>query len=215
MVVIEDGKAAVDKTDKTGDTELTERLARRTFEESGDYVVEPFQLNVREYLNDGTNFGFKTTAEIIADGDAANTGAATTFGEDRLVVGIDPSVAYVKGFRVQNNTTKNLVVEKPRGASSTNTVNVATTSAQVGNYVKLTASTVKGMPDVNTFATINLHSATGQGGSVIGTARARALEFVSSELRLHLFDVNMSGNNVFSAVRSVNQTGTTQNFIGD
>ena len=215
LVVIEDGKAAVDKTDKTGDTELTERLARRTFEESGDYVVEPFQLNVREYLNDGTNFGFKTTAEIIADGDAANTGAATTFGEDRLIVGIDPSVAYVKGFRVQNNTTKNLTIEKPRGASSTNTVNVATTSAQVGNYVKLTASTVKGMPDVNTFATINLHSATGQGGSVIGTARARAIEFVSSELRLYLFDINMSGTNVFSAVRSVNQTGNTQNFIGD
>ena len=215
LVVIEDGKAAIDKTDKTGDTELTERLARRTFEESGDYVVEPFQLNVREYLNDGTNFGFKTTAEIIADGDAGNTSAATTFGEDRLVVGIDPSVAYVKGFRVQNNTTKNLTVEKPRGANSTNTVNVSTTSAQVGNYVKLTASTVKGMPDVNTFATINLHNATGQGGSVIGTARARAIEFVSSELRLYLFDINMSGTNVFSSVRSVNQTGNTQNFIGD
>ena len=215
LVVIEDGKAAVDKTDKTGDTELTERLARRTFEESGDYVVEPFQLNVREYLNDGTNFGFKTTAEIIADGDAGNTGAATTFGEDRLIVGIDPSVAYVKGFRVQNNTTKNLTVEKPRGASSTNVVNVSTTSAQVGNYVKLTASTVKGMPDVNTFATMNLHSATGQGGSVIGTARARAIEFVSSELRLYLFDINMSGTHVFSSVRSVNQTGNTQNFIGD
>ena len=215
LIVIEDGKSAVDKTDKNQDTELTERLARRTFEESGDYVVEPFQLNVREYLNDGTNFGFKTTAEIIADGDAANTGAATTFGEDRLVVGIDPSVAYVKGFRVQNATTKNLTVEKPRSASSTNTVNVATTSAQVGNYVKLTASTVKGMPDVNTFATIDLHNATGQGGSVIGTARARAIEFVSSELRLFLFDIKMTGNNIFSAVRSVNQSGTAQNFIGD
>ena len=219
LVVVEGGKTAIDKTDKTGDTELTERLARRTFEESGDYVVEPFQLNVREYLNDGSNFGFKTTAEIIADGDAANTGAATTFGEDRLVVGIDPSVAYVKGFRVQNNTTKNLTVEKPRNASSTNTVNVATTSAQVGNYVKLTASTVKGMPDVNTFATIDLHSVNIAGsqasGNKIGTARARSLEFVSSELRLHLFDIKMTGTNVFSSVRSVNQTGNTQNFIGD
>ena len=215
LVVIENGKAAVDKTDKNNETELSERLARRTFEESGDYVVEPFATNTREYLNTGSNFGFKTTAEIIADGDAGNTSAATTFGEDRFVLGIDPSVAYVKGFRVQNNTTKNLVVEKPRGASSTNTVNVSTTSILVGNYVKLTAGTVKGMPDVNTFATLNLHSATGQGGSVIGTARARALEFVNSELRLYLFDINMSGNNVFSAVRSVNQTGNTQNFIGD
>ena len=214
LIVIEDGKSAVDKTDKTGDTELTERLARRTFEESGDYVVEPFQINPREYLNTGTNFGFKTTAEIIADGDAANTSAATTFGDDRLSIGIDPSVAYVKGFRIQNNTTKNLTVEKPRGANATNNVNVATTSIPVGNYVKLTEASVKGMPDVNEFSTLNLHNATGQGGSVVGTARARALEKVGTELRLYLFDINMTSGS-FSAVRSIDQTGTTQNFIGN
>src|SRR6056300_680833 len=215
LIVIEDGKSAVDKTDKNQETELTERLARRTFEESGDYVVEPFQLNVREYLNSGSNFGFKTTAEIIADGDAANTNAATTFGNDRLAIGVDPSVAYVKGFRVQNNTTRNVIIEKPRGSNATNNVNVATTSIPVGNYVKLTASTVKGMPDVNEFATIDLHSATGQGGSVIGTARARSLEYIGTELRLYLFDISMTGSNSFSSVQSVNQTGTTQNFIGD
>src|SRR6056300_886484 len=215
LIVIEDGKSAVDKTDKNQETELTERLARRTFEESGDYVVEPFQLNVREYLNSGSNFGFKTTAEIIADGDAANTNAATTFGNDRLAIGVDPSVAYVKGFRVQNNTTRNVIIEKPRGSNATNNVNVATTSIPVGNYVKLTASTVKGMPDVNEFATIDLHSATGQGGSVIGTARARSLEYIGTELRLYLFDISMTGSNSFSSVHSVNQTGTTQNFIGD
>ena len=215
LIVIEDGKAAVDKTDKNTDTELTERLARRTFEESGDYVVEPFQLNIREYLDDGTNNGYKTTTQIIADGDAGNTSAATTFGKARLAVGVEPSVAYVKGFRVQNNTTRYVTVEKPRGNNATENINVATTSIQLGNYVKLNASTVKGMPDVNDFATINLHSATGQGGSVIGTARARSLEFVSNELRLFLFDIKMTGSNTFSAVRSVDQSGTTQNFIGD
>ena len=214
LIVIEDGKSAVDKTDKTGDTELTERLARRTFEESGDYVVEPFQINPIEYLNTGSNFGFKTTAEIITDGDAANTSDATTFGDNRLSIGIDPSVAYVKGFRVQNNTTKKITVEKPRGVDATNNVNVATTSIPVGNYVKLTESTVKGMPDVNEFATLNLHNATAQGGSVVGTARVRALEKVGDELRLYLFDINMTSGS-FSAVRSVDQSGTTQNFVGD
>ena len=214
LIVIEDGKSAVDKTDKNQETELTERLARRTFEESGDYVVEPFQINPREYLNTGSNFGFKTTAEIIADGDAADTSAATTFGDDRLSIGIDPSVAYVKGFRVQNNTTRNVIIEKPRGSNATNNVNVATTSIPVGNYVKLTASTVKGMPDVNTFITMDLHNAIGQGGSVVGTARARSLEYVGTELRLYLFDINMTSGS-FSAVRSINQTGTTQNFVGD
>jgi hypothetical protein len=214
LVVIEDGKTSVDKTDKTGDTELTERLARRTFEESGDYVVEPFQIQKREYLNDGTNDGYRTTAEIIADGDAGNTSAATTFGNDRLAIGVDPSVAYVKGFRVQNNTTKNVIVEKPRGANATNNVNVATTSIPVGNYVKLTPSTVKGMPDVNEFATLNLHNATGQGGSVVGTARARSIEYVGTELRLYLFDINMTSG-TFSAVRSIQQADSGQAFIGD
>ena len=214
LVVIEDGKTSVDKTDKTGDTELTERLARRTFEESGDYVVEPFQIQKREYLNDGTNDGYRTTAEIIADGDAANTSAATTFGNDRLAIGVDPSVAYVKGFRVQNNTTKNVIVEKPRGANATNNVNVATTSIPVGNYVKLTPSTVKGMPDVNDFSTLNLHNATGQGGSVVGTARARSIEYVGTELRLYLFDINMTSG-TFSAVQSIEQADSGQAFIGD
>ena len=214
LIVIEDGKSAVDKTDKTGDTELTERLARRTFEESGDYVVEPFQLNIREYLDTGSNFGFKTAAVIVSDGDAANTSAANTYGGDRLAIGVDPSVAYVKGYRVQNNTTRNVIVEKPRGSNATNNVNVATTSIPVGNYVKLTASTVKGMPDVNTFITMDLHNAVGQGGSVVGTARARSLEYVGTELRLYLFDINMTSGS-FSAVASVNQTGTTQNFIGN
>ena len=218
LVVVENGLTAVDKTDKNTETELTERLARRTFEESGDYVVEPFQINLKEYLDDGTNFGFKTVSEIETE-ESLSTSAATTFGDNRFQVGIDPSVAYVKGFRVANGITKQLTVEKPRGASSTNTVNVSTTSIQVGNYVKLTASTVKGMPDVNEFGTLDLHTNTiaqGQAsGNKIGTARARALEFVNNELRLYLFDINMTGSNVFSSVKSVNQSGVTQNFIGD
>ena len=54
LLVITEGKTAVDKTDKTLDTELGDRLARRTFEESGDYTVEPFVVNVKEYFNDGS-----------------------------------------------------------------------------------------------------------------------------------------------------------------
>jgi len=215
LLTVKDGIAFVDETDKTLDTELTKRLALRTFEESGDYSIEPYQITIKEYLNTGTNNGFKTTAQIISDGDAANTSAATTFGNDRLVVLVEGNTAYVKGNRVKTNIIRPVTVEKPRAASDKFTIDNATTSLPVGNFIKLDATTVKGMPDVNTFTTLNLHSATGQGGSIIGTARARALEFVSGELRLYLFDINMSGSNVFSSVRSVDQSGTTQNFIGD
>ena len=215
LVRVENGKVAVDKTDKNTETELTERLARRTFEESGNYAVDPFVISFKEYLKTSTNFGFKTVSEIETE-ESLSTSAATTFGDNRFVVNIDPSVAYVQGFRVANGTPKQLIVEKPRGASSTNTVNVSTTSIQVGNYVLLTESSVKGMPDVNGFATLNLHDATNQGGNVIGTARARALEKVGTQLRLFLFDINITNNaKSFSDVLSVNQTGDTQNFIGN
>ena len=228
LLQIENGKVAVDKTDKNTETELTERLARRTFEESGNYAVDPFQINLKEYLDDGTNFGFKSVSQIETE-ESLSTSAATEFGEDRFVVSIDPSIAYVQGFRVANGTPKQLTVEKPRGASSTNTVNVSTTSIAVGNYVKLATaasgsgtdaiSVPKGMPDVNTFNILDLHSVTIAGtqaaGNKIGEARVRALEKVNGELRLFLFDVNMDTGEVFSSVKSVKQAGTAQAFIAD
>ena len=236
LIEIENGKASVDKTDKNQDTELTERLARRTFEESGDYVVEPYQLNIREFYKDDSaspderfQFGFKTATEIINDelvsaSDKSNPTSAelanaVTYGKNRLSVGVEPSVAYVKGFRVENTSTRNIVVEKPRGTDAENNINVATASIPVGNFVKLTASTVKGMPDVDTFTHIDLHSVniagTQASGNKIGTARARSLEFVNSELRLFLFDISMNSGSNFSQVKSVKQSGVTQDFIGD
>ena len=35
---------------------LEETLARRTSEESGDYVIQPFDIDVREHQNDGQSW---------------------------------------------------------------------------------------------------------------------------------------------------------------
>ena len=224
LLVVRDGLAVIDETDKTLDTELTDRLARRTFEESGDYSVEPYQITVKEYLNDTTNNGFKTKEQIIADGDASDNAGAIAFGQNRLVVLVEGNTAYVKGHRVSTNIIRAVTVEKPRAASDRTTIANATASLPVGNFIKLTAGTVKGMPDVNTFGTIELHNATiatgqvsgsGSGNTQIGTARARALDVVSGELRLYLFDINMESGEVFNSVKSVKQAGTGQAFIGD
>ena len=210
LLVVEDGKARVDKTDKTIDTELGDRLARRTFEESGDYTVEPYRINVKEYFNNGSNNGFKTAAEIIADGDAANTSAAETFGKDRLAVAIEPGTAYVKGYRIRNAVTEHVTVEKPRGADATASENGAQLSLNVGNYVKVNEASMQGVPDVNSFTEISLYDNTiGNGhGSAIGTARIRNLldDSASGVKRLYLFDITMTGSNSFSSVKSVKQT---------
>ena len=196
--------AGVPQTDNTDvadtTTELSKRLARRTYEESGNYAVRPYQLDIREHLNNGTNNGYLTSG---------NGGVAT-----KLAIGIEPSVSYVQGFRNENIATKYVVIDKPRdAATSVNTDIAANVATPVGNYIKLLAATdadgnigIKGMPDVNNFSTINLHNAVNQGGSVVGTARARAMELIGGVTRLHLFDIKMTSGAFFSAVRSLFQT---------
>ena len=201
LLRIEGGITQVDKTDATNtDTELSKRLARRTFEESGNYSVKPFQLDIREHLDDEAgNNGYLSSS---------SGGSAT-----KIAIGIEPSTAYVQGFRNENIATKYLAIDKPRGADAVNVDANANVATPVGNYIVIT--NVKGVPDVSNFSTINLHNATGQGGSVVGTARARALENISGELRLHLFDIKMSSGN-FSAVRSFKQTPSNGiHFVAD
>ena len=209
LLVVTDGKTAVDKTDKTLGTELDDRLARRTFEESGDYTVEPFVVNVKEYFNDGSNNGFKTAAQIITDGDASNTLDAETFGKARLIVAIEPGVAYVKGYRIQNFSTKQVIVEKPRGSDATNAENGAQKTLNVGNYVKVKEASMQGVPDVNDFTTVTLYTNTiAQGqSSNVGTARVRNIldDAAAGVKRLYLFDIEMSSGS-FSSVKSVKQT---------
>ena len=230
LIKVLDGKASVDTTDKTDDTPLTRRLAKRTFEESGNYSTEPFAISVKEYLNDTTNNGFKTKEQIIADGDAANNAAAIRFGQDRLSISIEPNIAYIEGFRVENISNKNVIVKKPRAAFNGNgtdrvdsDTHVATTetdtqkTVRVGNYALITASTVHGVPDTTSYTTINLHSAVGQGGSVIGTARVRGIKnHDSTEDRLYLFDIAMTGSNTFADVKSFQETATGNvRFLGN
>ena len=198
LVVIEDGKAAVDKTDKTGDTELTERLARRTFEESGDYSGNPYQLNVREHLDTGSNNGYLTSG---------NGGSAS-----KLAIGIEPNTSYVKGFRVENTTTKYLVVDKPQGVDAENDINQTQLTLPLGNYIEVLETGSLGMPDITNFDTIDLHDATNGGGTVRGTARVRGVRQGSADSRLylHLFDINFNAGKSMNDVLSVvwNDSGT-------
>jgi len=69
------------------------------------------------------------------------------------------------------------------------------------NYV--IASTLKGLPTINTLATVNLRSAITYGGSTIGTARVRAIEENGSNYNLYLFDVTMNSGESFRSVRSI------------
>jgi hypothetical protein len=192
LLVIEDGKTTSDKTDKNSGTELSERLARRTFEESGDYTVNPYQLNIREHLDDEAgNNGYLTSAN---GGDA-----------DKLAIGIEKNVAYVKGFRIETNGTKYLEVNKPRGDDAQVDVNQAQQTLNVGNYIEVNESGSLGMPDIINFDTVDLHDTTNGGGTVRGTAKVRGVSQGSSstKLYLYLFDINFNSGYTMADIASV------------
>ena len=104
---------------RTEYSELANTLATRTYEESGNYTVRAFQLNVREYYNDGTNGGLYTAAQIESK-DGVSAAQAITYGGNRLAVGLEPAVAYVNGYRIETLDTTYVPVLKARDIAISN-----------------------------------------------------------------------------------------------
>jgi len=195
LMKVKDGVVQVETTDKTGGTELSSRLARRTHEESGDYAVRPYTLDIREHLDDEAGNGGYLTA--------ANGGVAT-----KLAVGVEPSVSYVKGHRIENLATKYVAVDKPREFVNENQQSV---NLGLGNYVKVNTSGMNGLPDIGgtsgAYATASLKNSS---AATIGTCRIRGVEkFTNSIYHVYLFDITMSGSNSFSSVTTITQSNAS------
>lgn len=184
--------------------ELAKEFATRTYEESGNYTVRPFQIDVREYYNDGTNNGLFSASQILsAVPGLADTNAAIAYGQARLGVGLAPSVAYVSGYRIETTDTTYIPVQKAREEGYLNNAGIF---APLGGYIYI--DTVVGMPNITTYSTINLRNST---PTTIGTARARSMEYVSgtgsgSTYKLYLFDVVMNSGQSISSVTTIQDT---------
>ena len=90
---------------------IRDYLARRTFDESGNYYVKPFSLFVRDSLND----------RVLSNGlyfNGQNTVNGNTPSEDKMVYEIGPGKAYVNGYDAETISSKLLDVEKPRDTAS-------------------------------------------------------------------------------------------------
>ena len=195
---VEDGKLKSDAR-PTQYSVLGETLARRTFDESGDYTVRPFQFDAREMIDNrhqGTDFrGVYTDGATTQDGGTASEG--------KFVLAVSPGKAYVKGFEIEKSTVTFKDINKSRQFESVNTGSI---NAELGNFVKIT--NMYGQPDVTdisgettAYKTIGLFddvtSTRGTAaGTQIGVARARTIQYDSGTMgntdavfRLYLFDI--------------------------
>ncbi len=170
---------------------IRDELARRTFDESGNYFVSPFTLFVRDSLNDrvlsqGVYFKDQKTVQ------------GNNPSEDLMIYQIGPGKAYVNGYDVETIAPRLLDVPKPR---TTETVENQVIPYNAGNLVVL--NNAYGSPSIGlgTDATLSLmdsrigesaHVAT---GTTIGIARI--YDFIpesdyvddTSRLNLRLFDI--------------------------
>jgi hypothetical protein len=153
LMRIEDGQIKK-QVDSTVYATIDDYFAKRTFDTNGDYVVKDFKLTP-----------------------SSNTANSSLYD---LTVG--KGVAYVRGYRLENQSDIKLTSNRAR---TTETLNNNSTFIEYGNY--LLVDSANGVFDVTTMPSIDLHvvdkadiattNATTYAATVAATARIRGLEF--------------------------------------
>ena len=86
---------------------IADELARRTYNESGDYIVKPFDISVKESLNDNLgNRGIFNVGQFTYGGEIPS--------DDLIVYQVSPGKAIVRGYDAETISTEFLDVPKPR-----------------------------------------------------------------------------------------------------
>ena len=110
LAEVRDGELLKVET-KTDYNIIGEELARRTYDESGDYYVKSFNLSLKNTLNDGLNSdGIYKLGETTRSGNSPDESLAT--------YKISPGKAYVKGYEVETISHSFVDINKPRVAKT-------------------------------------------------------------------------------------------------
>ena len=195
-----DSGTLVSKARETEYSVLGDVLARRTFDESGDYTVRPFQFDTRESISN-TVQGVKFTG-VYTNGNATDDGG--TASEDLLALSCSAGKAYIRGYEFEKLGTTFKDLKKARDVT---TINAGVTNLELGNFVRIT--NLYGTPDIGSvsgettpYKQVKLLSGatvtrgTSSTEEPIGVARVRALEYDSgvsgntdAVYKAHLFDI--------------------------
>jgi hypothetical protein len=170
---------------------INRQLAKRTFEESGNYVIDQFKT---------------TTKDSSTFSDAANL----------VKLNIDPGKAYINGIRIE--TIRNFKQNVNKGTTKLNDP-ASVTRLGYGNYIVV--DELAGVfnfdigQQVDLYANAANYISTGAAsittpGTKIGTARIRSFIYQDGDIgkfdckyRMYLFDINMNSGQAFSATKSV------------
>ena len=110
--------------------ELEKTLARRTYDESGDYTVKPFRASILNGVDD-----------------------------DQYTIAVEPGKAYVKGFEFETLGTMKINVDKPRGETDVKRLVETDVDISYGNYIYVTGlrGSSNGFINIAALEKVDLH----------------------------------------------------------
>jgi len=175
-------------------TFLADTLARRTFDESGNYYVKPFNVEATNSLNDRLGNGglyFENQ----------NTSQGSTPSDDLGVIKVSPGKAYVKGYEISPAET---VLDFPKTRTKKH-IESSSNNFYAGNLLKINNVTSAPNIGLSTDATVTLSNLRLENGvsigGTIGYARVYDYEINndsysgdSSQFNLYLFDIQTYTN---------------------
>lgn len=173
-----------------GPNTINDILARRTYDESGNYYLNPYKIEALESLNDRMgNNGLYFSGQKTSGGSDPS--------KDLSVLKISPGKSYVKGYEVPTST-QILDHKKPRDVKK---VESSSSTFNAGNVLKL--NNINGLPNIGLDSgySVVLYSSR-LANNEVGTAKsigiARVYDFEydnntyqneSSISNLYLFDI--------------------------
>jgi hypothetical protein len=139
---------------------IRDALAKRTYDESGDYYVKPFEIFVKESLDNKIgNRGVYTSEQTTSDGNVPS--------DDLMAIQVSPGKAYIKGYDIEKIASTFIDATKAR-----DTKNIPQESVPYVTGNPLFVNNVYGSPSlgIGTTATVSLVSTRRAGLTTIGTA---------------------------------------------
>jgi len=221
--------------DKPQYSDVQDMIARRTYDESGNYTIKPFTLSFKQLLKSDKN-----SNDGLVYPDSTTDHATLEYWKNHFMAVFQSGKAYVKGYEIEKIAESYINVEKAR---DTTTINSSAVRVKQGNYilVKLgddgtnVTSNVLSLTDVESsneyaadFEKIDLHDniiVNGVStGSIIGYARVKSQEIYPTTLaetiyKLYLFDIEFISNiSTFADVKGIMKNGNNPfycNMIAD
>jgi len=200
--------------DKTQYSSILDEMAKRTYDQSGDFLVDPFSIVADEHLYTANNGGYYKSA----------------FGgsKDKLIVSVGSGKAYVRGYEYQNRGKFPIHISK---ANTSLSLAAQEFEISYGNYVYI--NSVSGEWDINNLSQVSLHgtaiastptstsigkftsNTSNYNTDIIGTARVRSIQYDSGNFfpdgtaryKLYLFDIKITGaNKSFANTKAISAT---------